>query len=134
MNRPRWGQTIEQCTLYFRPNTYSLGASQGRGILDQNPRNECSKSYLGPIVVVKSAHRPLRRVHSHATFSRAFHWYIIHQNPTKIDRSSYLEGQVRPISLPLSRDANDASKNEILAIFNLGRCSMAQNDPTNNLE
>jgi len=59
-----------------------------------------------------------------------------HQNPTKIGRladpkklSSLLD------QVGLSRFAGNArkpGKMEILAIFNLGRCSMPQNDPDNN--
>ena len=53
--------------------------------------------------------------------------------PKLIDPATYKIKFTSPED-QLSRDAHDASKNEILAIFNLGRCSMAQNDPTNNLE
>ena len=62
----------------------------------------------------KVSHRALRRVHSHATFSRAFQCCINHENPTKIGQSSYLEVQV---ALPdqlggagLSRNAQMSGK------------------------
>ena len=53
--------------------------------------------------------------------------------PKLIDPATYKVKFTSPED-QLSRDAHDASKNEILAIFNLGRCLMAQNDPTNSLE
>ena len=64
-NRPRWGQTTQQCTRHFRLNTYSLGAR---------------------LPLLKVVARALKTWHSHATLKTAFQCCKNHQNPTKIGR------------------------------------------------